>query len=372
MTDLIVCSLEPWDEVWRRNQFLIAGLLDRDQSLRVLFVEPPSDPLHLLRIGQRPRLGRGLAPVADWVGRLQRLELTKWLPRTAGPMADAILDRAVRVTASRLGITDPLLWINDPGWAHLIASTGWPAIYDITDDWVEADRSAREHERIVANERALMDSCRLVVVCSPELARTKSRIRPVVLVQNAVDVGWYREPQPRPDDLGASPVALYAGTLHEDRLDVRLCCELGRRLHAVGAALVFVGPNALAMSNSELLASVPGVRILGPRPYRSIPGYLQHADLLVVPHLVNDFTNSLDPIKLYEYQAVARPIVATPVSGFVELDGLSGVAIRSSQEFPDAAVGMLAQPPEVGPFDVADWDDRVTAMARFLEQARRD
>ena len=41
--------------------------------------------------------------------------------------------------------------------------------------------------------------------------------------------------------------------------------------------------------------------------------YLQHADVLVVPHLVNAFTDSLDPIKLYEYQAVDKPVISTPV-----------------------------------------------------------
>ena len=33
------------------------------------------------------------------------------------------------------------------------------------------------------------------------------------------------------------------------------------------------------------------------------------------------FTDSLDPIKLYEYQAVGRPVVSTPVAGFREVAG---------------------------------------------------
>ena len=47
-----------------------------------------------------------------------------------------------------------------------------------------------------------------------------------------------------------------------------------------------------------------------------MPAYLQHADVLVVPHVVTPFTDSLDPIKLYEYQAAGRPVVSTPVAGF--------------------------------------------------------
>ena len=51
MTDLVVVSLEAWDDVWRRNQHLVAGLLRSDAALRVLFVEPPADPTHDLRSG---------------------------------------------------------------------------------------------------------------------------------------------------------------------------------------------------------------------------------------------------------------------------------------------------------------------------------
>ncbi len=46
--------------------------------------------------------------------------------------------------------------------------------------------------------------------------------------------------------------------------------------------------------------------LLGARPSADVPAYLQHADVLVVPHIVTPFTDSLDPIKLYEY-AGCRP-----------------------------------------------------------------
>ena len=39
---------------------------------------------------------------------------------------------------------DPLLWINDPGAVALAERSGWPMLYDITDDWLTADRSANE------------------------------------------------------------------------------------------------------------------------------------------------------------------------------------------------------------------------------------
>ena len=81
--ELVVCSLEAWDDVWRRNQFLTDELLRSDPELRVLFVEPPTDVLFDLSRGKRP-----VAPKLRCVGRPTedcRLSVPlKLLPRRAG------------------------------------------------------------------------------------------------------------------------------------------------------------------------------------------------------------------------------------------------------------------------------------------------
>ena len=96
-----------------------------------------------------------------------------------------------------LGFDDPLLWVNDPSAATLLARTGWRALYDVTDDWLHAGHTGREHERLVADEALLLRDAAHVVVCSPALlaAKTAGRDgRPLSLVPNAVDVDAYRTP----------------------------------------------------------------------------------------------------------------------------------------------------------------------------------
>ncbi len=69
-------------------------------------------------------------------------------------------------------------------------------------------------------------------------------------------------------------------------------------------------------------------------------GYLQHADVLVVPHVVTAFTDSLDPIKLYEYQAVGRPVVSTSVAGFRDADD-PRITLADGDAFPAAVAAAL-------------------------------
>ncbi|MFE5670509.1 glycosyltransferase [Agromyces sp. NPDC056523] len=369
MTDLVVVSLEAWDDVWRRNQHLVAGLLRADPTLRVLFVEPPADPTHDVRSGRAPSLARGVREVPDVApGRLFTMRPVKWLPRRLDQKTDERLARAVMRAAESLGTRHPLLWINDPGAVGLAERSGWPTLYDITDDWLAADRAESERRRAAANESRLLALAREVVVCSPELQRRKGADRPVALIPNAVDADAYRRAAPRPADLPGGPIALYLGTVHPDRIDVDLCEETARALGDAGT-LVLVGPNLLAGDQATRLGNA-GARLLGPRPRDAVIGYLQHADVLVVPHVVTEFTDSLDPIKLYEYQAVGRPVVSTPVAGFRDADdpritiasgeafaAAVGAAVPAASSFPDGADG-----------PVADWSDRVAAMAAVLHR----
>ncbi|WP_308467492.1 glycosyltransferase [Rathayibacter soli] len=373
MTDLVVISLEAWDGVWRRNQHLISRLLTGDPELRVLFIEPSADPLHELRSGRRAALGRSVRERGDVQPRLWTLRPLKLLPRKIDRGADRRFARAVQRAASSLGMTDPVLWVNDPGAAEVSRVTGWPTLYDITDDWAVADRPDRIRRRVVGGEQYLLHHATQVVACSAELVRRKTpdrpaELAPIVLVPNGVDVELYRRPAARPADLPAGKVAVYVGTLHGDRLDVELCVRTARAL-AGDATIVLVGPDALGESDTRRLREA-GAVLLGAKPHEQVPAYLQHADVLLVPHLVSDFTESLDPIKLYEYQAVGRPVVSSPVAGFRDAAG-EGIVIVGAAKFAHAVSTSLHSPVPCrsrGPEAVADWSTRAGAIGGVLKR----
>jgi glycosyltransferase involved in cell wall biosynthesis len=363
---LVVCSLEQWDEVWRRNQFLVRELADADPNLRVLFIEPPLDVIHRLRGHPGRRRQRGLRPVRG-DGRVLAFEPVKVLPRLLGPATDRSLVRQVRRAARELGFDEPSLWINDPSLAGLLA-TGWPTVYDITDDWLAADVPRRARRRLERDERRLLRRADEVVVCSDDLARTRRGLRPDLrVIPNAVDVEHFRRPHERPADLPRSPVAVYVGTLHEHRLDIDLVLDVAASHPDLHVTLV--GPVALSEQSRQRLDAVTNISMLGTRAYADVPGYLQHADVVLVPHVRTAFTESLDPIKAYECVAAGRPTVATDIAGFRELGG--NVRAVSSESFIDAvadALGYANQPAILR--DVPAWGERAREFAAALRAAR--
>jgi glycosyltransferase involved in cell wall biosynthesis len=205
-----------------------------------------------------------------------------------------------------------------------------------------------------------------VVVCSSALAESRIDRRAVTIIPNAVDVDHFRRPRQRPADLPDSPVVVYVGTLHNARVDVELLLELAAFLRDVNIALV--GPDALQPGLHARLSALPNVALLGARPYADVPGYLQHAEVVIVPHVVSAFTESLDPIKAYESLAIDTPTVATPVAGFREL--APEVVIAERALFPEEVARVLKSGrAREHRIPVPSWHDRGRAFEEVLLRA---
>ena len=363
LEELVVCSLEPWDEIWRRNQFFVDELMSRNSDLRVLFVEPPQDAVLELVHRRMPKFTRRRV-IEE---RLIAFRPVKPLPRRLGSAADRFLLFQALRAAQAVGFHRPALWVNDLTYAPLMHETGWPAVYDITDDWLLAPAPEREHNRLKQLEEIALRDADEVVVCSPQLAASRGRFRPVTVVRNGVDVAHFREPRSRPEDLPPAPTAVYVGTLHDARLDVELVLELARVLPDLH--VVLVGPDALTEGSRDALQRAC-VRLLGPRPYEDVPAYLQYADVIVVPHRVTPFTESLDPIKAYECLAAGHATVATEVAGFRGLD--ANVAVVPRETFVDVVARTLAtpRPPSPAP-DGISWSARCGEFEEVLLRAVR-
>ncbi len=87
------------------------------------------------------------------------------------------------------------------------------------------------------------------------------------------------------------------------------------------AMLVLVGgrdgERAAIAAHAARLGIAASVRIVPLQPVQAIPDYLAAADVLVIPDTVTKASAS--PLKLFEYAAMARPIVATDLPALREI-----------------------------------------------------
>ena len=87
-----------------------------------------------------------------------------------------------------------------------------------------------------------------------------------------------------------------------------------------------VGPIGLGDPSTDVsaLAAEPNIHLFGARTYEQLPSVLRGADAGLIPYARNQLTDSIFPMKVYEYLAAGLPVVATP------LPSLTGVAAVAS------------------------------------------
>lgn len=56
------------------------------------------------------------------------------------------------------------------------------------------------------------------------------------------------------------------------------------------------------------------VYFLGPRNYDVLKYYAREADVLMIPFLINDVTRATNPLKIFEYMAMHKPVVTTDMN----------------------------------------------------------
>ena len=64
----------------------------------------------------------------------------------------------------------------------------------------------------------------------------------------------------------------------------------------------------------------------GSGPTHELPGLIAACDVCIVPHVRDELTATMDPLKLYEYAAAGKPVVSTVPSPNPALAGQAAVA----------------------------------------------
>jgi teichuronic acid biosynthesis glycosyltransferase TuaH len=189
-----------------------------------------------------------------------------------------------------------------------------------------------------------------------------------------VDAAHYRTIPAAGDQLPAEaaswarPVLGYTGTIHPDRIDVDLLASVAQRWRG---AVVMIGPNHLKPPDLAKL-QLPNLFFSGAVSYARLPALMRGFDVCIVPHRVTPFTESLNPIKLWEYLAAGKPIVSTDVAGFRDFPQFVRIA-RDADEFARAATDALGESSAMvalrqGEAAGHSWQARLDQVERVIEQ----
>jgi glycosyltransferase involved in cell wall biosynthesis len=225
---------------------------------------------------------------------------------------DFFINRTIRKcwSGSRVAIACTSLWepYLDKGNFDFIC-------YDYLDA-LEVHAGAKNFDLLKARHERLIAKSDIVFVTAEKLKQEVCAAHPgkqVVMVSNGVDFSFFQEKRRAmvPADYRKSDrkVVGYVGAIF-DWIDLELVHAAARLTPELD--YLMVGP--VSGTNSALVVQKPGnVYYLGAKPYDQVPSYIDLFDLALIPFVKSNISESTDPIKLYEYFALGKPVVATPM-----------------------------------------------------------
>lgn len=191
----------------------------------------------------------------------------------------------------------------------------WPktggVVYDCMDDW-PAFENGPIAQKIEQQERQLLQAADTVWVVSDPLVpllQDRYGYTGAITIRNGVDLTSYSESCPVRSKSEVKSEAIYIGTI-ASWFDLELFKDAA--LLTPDIRYTIVGPIERGL-NKAIEQMPANVRFTGSVPYSDIPGLVGLATVGLIPFRVNPLTKSTNPLKLYEYWASGKPVVATPM-----------------------------------------------------------
>ncbi len=133
---------------------------------------------------------------------------------------------------------------------------------------------------------------------------------------------------------GHQQLVVYCGALYPFK-GINLLIKIAKDLPQVQFALAG-GPESQIQAYQQMLREqqITNVTLVGYLPQRQLAGLLQAADALVYPHLAGEAANTTSPMKLFDYIAAGKPIVATTIPPLKEFQASPLVAGWSEPNNP--------------------------------------
>ena len=336
--DIICLSSAYWDEpLWTNKQHIMSRLAKRGH--RILYVEPGLSRKHLIKL---------------LIGQLQYKRIFFWfrkgqnnlwiilpmIPLLRGGILKEFGWRVVvfltRYFLKRTGFKNPILWIYHPEAVKVIGQFKESLIcYDCVDRFsaFPVYASPMRARGIFLKEQELLKKADLIIATSEKLFEEKKKFNPhTYLVHNVGDVNHFRKAMLKetkvPDDIAgiALPIVGFYGAMDSYKVDFGLIKYIAR-MHPEWS-IVLIGPSGIGERNTDLsqIKETKNIYLLGYRPYAILPNYLKAFNVCILPYLVNVYTESVFPIKFFEFLASSKPVVTTNLPALRKYKSITKIA----------------------------------------------
>jgi glycosyltransferase involved in cell wall biosynthesis len=216
-----------------------------------------------------------------------------------------IISQSLNNLLKKFGIKNFVFIITHPFW-HFLTDyfDNEKIIYDCLDDHQGFVENRKDIESL---EKKLVEKSKFVVVTSENLMKSFFDKKKVFLISNGVDKKLINK-----KNIFFKKEKKLLGYIGEINwwMDVHLVETILKSFPDY--EFIFVG----MVNNTKikkLAIRFKNLRLTGEVKYKEIRQYLKKFDIALIPFTINDFTNKINPVKVYEFFAFGLPVVATSI-----------------------------------------------------------
>lgn len=192
-------------------------------------------------------------------------------------------------------------------------------IYDCMDNYACFPGSIKE--KIIQNENTMVNVCDYIVASSNTLYNNlikynKNIKNKIYIINNGVDIHNFNrnnldiKNEVKFFNKNNNIKVCYIGTISK-WLDLKLIKNIAIKNKNIDFYLI--GPIDKD-TNIGLCDNINNIIFTGIQPYNCIPNILNRIDITVMPFKKNDLIESVNPVKIYEYLAMGKPVIALKYS----------------------------------------------------------
>jgi glycosyltransferase involved in cell wall biosynthesis len=339
---LIFASMVRWDTIFQRPQQLA---LELSKFYKIIYIDPAAySLLGAIRnriFGDRSR---------NFFSRINEItpSLTVYTPPALFPFSEQywwinlinhqILFWLYKKYWPELSSRKPVLYLNSPFQLPLVDLFPHSMVcYDCMDDYEHFfDPASRKRKNVREKEQELFVKTNLVFGTSLRIVNLKKKyFKDPILIRNGVSSHFlsFAKCQSKCDDIKDFPkegtaVIGYIGVISKWFDAEAICLSAARH---PDWQFILIGPVQFFEKEFRVYKNI---FLLGAKPFEQLPAYVNLFDIAVIPFKINELTLSVNPVKVYEYFALGKKVVATRLPELVQFDEICTLA-ESTEDFID-------------------------------------
>lgn len=278
-----------------------------------------------------------------------------------------------------ISVRSSIVWSYDPLSVEALCAREKPQtlIFDAVDNWMEHPAYTRYVDRVRHGYAYIRSNADLIFTVSEGLLDMFDRAEHAFFIPNGVDVEHFLSTEHVLKDFAAShesPVIGYHGVI-QSRMNVAIIEQLAAKHPEYTFRLIGPVWKDMRAQVKALCKAHTNVEVRGAVPYVRLPESLHGFDCAFIPHKIDAFTHSMNPLKLYEYLAAGLPIVSTPVAGADQFQDLVRFAVSAEDFSREIQRALATDSIEMRERRRAmasqhTWSQRFVLMRQIMERAR--